>query len=255
MLTLGFNGFAMWPGHPDSVNATVSELVNDGIPAVFIGGQASLPTDAYLCIATDVAASAAKATENLIAAMGGEGNIVNLLGDLSDPNTLIRKEAIEGVVARYPDVQILDEISGIDAFEAATTKIDAFLSARGDQVDGMVSTAYVASVVAAQMLTELGDKRIKAVLIDDDTEVLEAIREGYVTGTMSQAPYGQAYLGLEAVRLVREGYTIKEGEYFIDSGSFMIDQSNVDTYADIIKSTTLEMLESFEEDYFNPPTS
>ena len=73
MLALGYNAFAIWPGHPVSVNVTVTELVNQGIPVILIAGPAELPTDASLCIATDVKVSAMKATENLIKAMGGFG--------------------------------------------------------------------------------------------------------------------------------------------------------------------------------------
>ena len=253
MLALGYNGFAMWPGHPNSVNATISELKADGVPVILVGGQANLPTDAAMCIATDVAASAAQATENLIDAMGGKGGIVNLLGELSDPNTLLRKAAIEEVINKYPDVFLLQEIAAVDSFEAATDKIGTFLATRGDEVGGMVSTSYVASVVASELLAEIGDKRIKAVLIDDDPVVLDAIKAGYVTGTMSQAPYAQAYLALEGVRLLREGYSVKDGVYFLDSGSFMIDASNADSYADRIKSEAQDALKTFKIDYFVAP--
>lgn len=253
MLALGFNGFAMWPGHPVSVNVTITELVNKGFPVVLIAGPAELPTDASLCIATDVKASAMKATENLIKAMGEKGNIVNLLGALSDPNTILRKEGVEEVAAKYPAVKIIGEIADIDAFEAAASKIDSFLAARANEVDGMVATAYVPTVVAAEALTDIGDKRIKFVGIDDDPKVIQAIKDGYITGTMTQSPYGQAYAGLEAVRLLKSGYTVKEGVYFIDSGSFMVSTENVDTYADIVKANALKMNETLEKDYFNPP--
>lgn len=253
MKALKFNAFALWPGHPNSVNATITELKKEGIPVILVGGQAKLPTDAALCIATDVAKSAATGTELLIKAMGGKGNIVNLLGELSDPNTLLRKAAIEGVIAKYPNVKLLQEISSVDSFEAAESKIGSFLSARGKEVDGMISTAYVASVVNAGLLTEIGDKRIKFIGIDDDPKVLTAIKAGYVTGTMSQAPYGQAYLALTGLALLRSGYTVKEGKYFIDSGSFLIDANNADTYKDQIKQDTTRIAKTFKDEYFNPP--
>ena len=255
MKALGYNAFALWPGHPNSVNATITELKSAGKPVILVGGQAKLPTDAALCIATDVAKSAAKGTELLIKAMGGKGNIVNLLGELSDPNTLLRKAAIEGVIAKYPNVKLLQEISSVDSFEAAESKIGSFLSARGKEVDGMISTAYVASVVNAGLLTEIGDKRIKFIAIDDDPKVLTAIKQGFVTGTMSQAPYGQAYLALTGLALLREGYTVKPGKYFIDSGSFLIDAGNADTYAKKIKDDSARIAKTFKTEYFNAPKS
>ncbi|PKP61576.1 sugar ABC transporter substrate-binding protein [Candidatus Atribacteria bacterium HGW-Atribacteria-1] len=253
MLALGYNAFAMWPGHPVSVNVTITELVNQGIPVVLIAGPAELPTDASLCIATDVKGSAMKATENLIKAIGEKGNIVNLIGALSDPNTILRKKGVEEVVARYPDVSIIAELADIDAFEVAAMKIDSLLAARAKEIDGMVATCYVPTVVSSEALTEIGDKRIKFIGIDDDPKVIQAIKDGYITGTMTQSPYGQAYIGLAALRLLKSGYTVKEGVYFIDSGSFLVTADNVDRYAEILKANAMKMLETFTEDYFNPP--
>jgi ribose transport system substrate-binding protein len=253
MKAQGYNAFALWPGHPESVNASIAELKDEGIPVILVGGQAKLPTKAALCIATDVAKSAATGAELLIKAMGGKGNIVDLLGELSDPNTLLRKAAIEKVIAKYPNVKLLTEISSVDSFEAATSKIDAFLSTRGKEVDGMISTAYVASVVNSELLREIGDKRIKFIAIDDDPKVLQAIKDGYVTGTMSQAPYAQSYIALGGLKLLREGFTVKAGKYFIDSGSFLIDAKNADNYAEKIKADAQKMLSTFKADYFDPP--
>lgn len=253
LLALGFNGFAMWPGHPVGVNATITELVDQGIPVILIAGPAKLPTDASLCIATDVKKAAMIGAENLIEAMGGKGNIANLLGALSDPNTILRKEGIEEVVAKYPHVRIIDELADIDAFEPASVKIDSLLAARAGEIDGMISTNYICTVVASEALTEIGDKRIKFIGMDDDSKVLKAIREGYVTGSMVQAPYGQAYLGLEALRLLKAGYTVKEGVYFVDSGVTLVHADNVDTYAEVVKAKVMKIQKTFTEDCFNPP--
>ena len=249
LVAKGFNGFGMWPGHPVSVNATVSELVEQGIPVAMVAAPSERPTESSFCIATDVKASAMEATENVIEAMGGQGNLVNLLGALTDPNTILRKEGVEEVAAKYPGVEIVAEIGNIDALEAATSKIDALLGAREDEIDGMVATAYVPTVVAAEALTQIGDKRIKFVGIDDDPKVLQAIRDGFVTGTMSQAPYAQAYVALEGIRLLKSGYKMKEGVWFIDSGSFLINEENVDTYKEIIQKNAKDMQENFADKY------
>ena len=34
MKALGYNAFALWPGHPNSVNATITELKGAGIPVI-----------------------------------------------------------------------------------------------------------------------------------------------------------------------------------------------------------------------------
>lgn len=249
LVAKGFNGFGMWPGHPVSVNGTVSELLDQGIPSAMVAAPCFLPTESAFAIATDVKASAMEATESVIQAMGKKGNIVNLLGALTDPNTILRKEGVEEIVAKYPDVKIIAEIGDIDALEAASTKIDALLGAKADEVDGIVATAYVPTVVTAEALTQIGDRRIKFVGIDDDSKVLQAIRDGYITGTMSQAPYAQAYVALEGLRLLRSGYKMKDGVWLIDSGSFLINKDNVDTYKDLIVKNAKEIVETFADTY------
>lgn len=253
LLEQGYNGFAMWPGHPSDVNRKIDELAKKGFPSILITGQAKLPTRAKLCIATDVGASAAEATEHLIKAMGGKGNIVNLLGQLGDPNTAIRKKAIEGVIDKHPEVKLLAQISEVDEYEAARMKINDFIKAKGDQIDGMVCTAYVGTQATAELLTEMGNKRIRFIGIDDDPAAIQAIKEGYMTGIMTQSPYGQAYLALEGLRLLKSGYKVRDGVYFVDSGFFLVTKENADTFENKIKEDAEKMRETFAEKYFMAP--
>ncbi len=250
LLQNGYNGFAMWPGHPSEVNETISKLVNKGIDVILITGPAELPTQASLCIATDVGTSAAKGTEHLIQRMGYKGNIVNLLGQINDPNVAIRKKAIENTVRRYPDVKIITQLSEIDDFEMAKIKIGDYLKTNGDQVDGLICTAYVGTVVTAELLYKRKNKRIKFIGIDDDPIVLEAIKNGYVTGVMTQAPYAQAYLALEGLMYLKKGHRLKKDTYFIDSGTFLVTKENIETYKSQIKVNLNKMRTSFLQDYF-----
>ena len=63
---------------------------------------------------------------------------------------------------------VIQVIADIDAPEPAEEKINAFLAAQADKVDGIVTTAWVPAVVAANSLRKIGDKRIKMVGIDHD---------------------------------------------------------------------------------------
>ncbi len=90
---------------------------------------------------------------------------------------------------------IVEHLADIDDQESADEKINSFLAARGDEIDGIVTSAYVPSTVSATALRNLGDGRIRMVGIDDDPIVLDAIRDGIIDGTMAQNPYGQAFVG------------------------------------------------------------
>ena len=111
-----------------------------------------------------------------------------------DPNTQLRIDAVQKAANETGGaVEVIQVIADIDAPEPAEEKINAFLAAQADKVDGIVTT-WVPAVVAANSLRKIGDKRIKMVGIDHDEVVLKAIKDGYVHGTMLQVPMGRATL-------------------------------------------------------------
>lgn len=255
MAAQGFNAFGIFPGDANATNAIMSELSAAGFPVMAIAGCVTEPTDAAFCFGTDVANSAYLGTKALIEAMGGEGAIMHGTGFLVDPNTQLRIEAVERAVAETDGaVTIVEHIADIDDQESADEKINAFLAARGDEIDGIVTTAYVPSTVSATALRNLGDGRIRMVGIDDDPIVLDAIRDGIIDGTMAQNPYGQAYVGSEVLAMLAKGCTpAEDAPYFVDSGTLLINADNVETYGEDLKVLTAEIAETFPTQYLTCP--
>ncbi len=253
LVAQGHNGFALFPGDANGSNGTIEELMGEEIPTVLVGGCTTQPTMAQFCIATDVANSAYLATQSLIEAMGGEGAIVHFTGFLVDPNTRLRMDAVERAVAETDGrVTLLQHLTDVDSQEEADTKINALLAASRDEIDGIVTTAYVPSVVAATALRNLGDKRIKMVGIDDDPIVLAAVTDGFLVGTMAQNPYGQAYVASFALDRLRLGcQMVPDSPFLIDSGTFLIDAAKVDTYQQELEALTGEIQSGFEAQYLD----
>lgn len=251
LIAQGYNAFAIFPGDANGSNGTIEELMAEEIPTALVGGCTTQPSMAQFCIATDVANSAYLGTKALIDAMGGEGTIVHLTGFLVDPNTKLRMDAVERAVAETDGkVTLLQHLADVDSQEEADNKINALLAASRDEIDGMIATAYVPSVVGATALRNLGDQRIKMVGIDDDPIVLEAITDGFLIGTMSQNPYGQAYVAAYALdRLRHDCQMLPDAPFLIDSGTFLIDAGKVDTYQDDLKALTQEIQTEFEANY------
>lgn len=271
LVAQGYNAFVIFPGDANGTNALLDELLAQDIPSIAGGGCTSEPSPAAFCIATDVGNSAYIGTKALIAAMGDictveePCQIVHIASRLVDPNTQARIAAVDRAVAETNGtVEVLQHLTDSDDQEAATEKVGAILAASGDEIDGMISVAYVGSSVAATLLRNLGDKRIKMIGIDDDPEVLSAIEDGFLVGTMSQNPYGQAYLGSWVLDKIRHGCTVKDdAPFLIDSGTFLItaDGANVGdvpstSIADYVQKRvdiTNELMASFEANYLNCP--
>lgn len=255
MAAQGFNAFGIFPGDANATNAIMSELAAAGFPIMAIAGCVTEPTDAAFCFGTDVGQSAYLGTQALIEAIGGEGKIIHGTGFLVDPNTQIRIEAVERAVAETEGkVELVEHLADIDDQESADEKINSFLAARGDEIDGIVTSAYVPSTVSATALRNLGDGRIRMVGIDDDPIVLNAIRDGIIDGTMAQNPYGQAYVGAQVLAMLKKGCTVKEdAPYFVDSGTLLINADNVETYGEDLKALTAQISEEFPEKYLDCP--
>ena len=157
--------------------------------------------------------------------------------------------------------KLLQTLADIDRTpQEADEKINALLAARGSEVAGIIATAWLPSVSGATALRRIGDKRIKMVAIDHDKVVLQAIKDGFVVGTMLQNPYGQGYVGAYAIDLVRGGCKPKaeapwlktaQTARFVDSGTAFVDAASVDLYQDKMKAVTKEIMAGFKDKYLS----
>lgn len=187
LLSQGYNGFVIFPGDPVGSVSTAEELTSNGAEVVAAGGCFKDPSPAAFCLGTDTGNSAYIGAKELIKAMGpGKKRILHLTGFLVDPNTQLRIDAVNKAAAEAGD-QVVQVIADIDAPEPAEEKINAYLAAHSSNVDGIISSAWVPSVVAANALRKIGDKRIHMVGTDHDQTVLAAIKDGFLDGTSASS--------------------------------------------------------------------
>jgi ribose transport system substrate-binding protein len=92
------------------------------VNVINFGADSARPNASVFAVATDVYQSAYDQCEKIIEMMGGKGNLLNVLEVLEDPNTALRKQAIDDCVAKHPDVNIIQEVAGIKTAEEAVTK-------------------------------------------------------------------------------------------------------------------------------------
>lgn len=263
LLTQGYNGFLIFPGDPVGTNSVVSELTGEGAQVISLAGCLQQPSDDAFCLGTDTGNSAYLGTKELIERMGGSGRIAHFTGFLVDPNTQLRIDAVQRAADETNGaVEVVQVIADIDAPEPAEEKINAYLAAEAANVDGIITTAWVPAVVASNALRRLGDKRIHMVGIDHDEVVIQAIKDGFVDGTMLQNPYGQGYIGSFAVDRLAAGCTVAADapfgstaltDKFIDSGTTFVDAAQVDDYLASMQAVTTELMANFEATYLDCP--
>ncbi len=254
MIASGVKGIFMMTSEATAGNEQIAKMVNAGIPVVTIGGPPDLPSLSTLTLATDVEQSAYDATVAVIEGMGGKGKLVGLSGSLNDTNTQKRFAGIEAAVNDHPDVELLQLVGDISNAESSMTIVGDLLAARGTEIDGIVAMDYYAAFGVANYMLQSDDyDHIVAVGIDSDDKVIEAIKAGKMLGTMSQNPWGQAYIGMYTLKLLVDGWTYKDGQpEVVDSGSYLITKEHVDDYEDMVIEGTMLMMETWT-DKFNSP--
>jgi ribose transport system substrate-binding protein len=259
----GYNAFLIFPGDAVGTRPIVAELADNAIPSLALAGCLLDPSKALFCMGTDTGHSAYLGTQALIKAMGGHGRIAHFTGFLVDPNTKLRMDAVAKAVAETNGaVTLVETIADIDAPEPAQDKINSFLATQGSQIDGIVTTAWIPAVVASQALRKIGTKRIHMIGIDHDQVVLQAIKDGFVDGTMLQNPYGQGYVGSYVMARLAAGCKVKDDApwektaqttRYIDSGTALAGPKDVDNYLETMRAVTKTLLADFQQKYLTCP--
>ncbi len=248
----GYDGFGIFPTDGNAANGIVAQLAAKNYPVIAVGGCVAEPTKTTFCIATDVGNSAYTGAKAAIAAMGGKGVLLHGTGNITDPNTVLRVNAVKKAVDETNGAVTLITVSNIDIdAQTADTAINQALAAHKD-ITGIITTAYNPTVAAAKALRTMGTKQIKMVGIDDDPVTLQAVTDGFLIGTMGQNPYGQAYIAADVINQIHNGCKKSSGApYFVDSGTMLISADKVATYKDDFKTLTKTIASGFKAKYLS----
>lgn len=251
MAAQGFNAFSIFPSDVSGARGLYEELAEQGITIVDFGQATKEPTPAAFYVGTQLKEAAMLATEELIKSMGGKGNIINVL-EVPGDNTRLRQEGVEEVVAKYPDVKIIQTVGDLSSIEDSVEKVQNAIAANLGNIDGMIATGYTPTVAIAQLLTEYhenGGERIHFYGIDTDAVVLDAIRAGHIDGTMAQNPFGHGYIPMVLLKKLSEGYKPREGVHAIDAGVVPVTAENIDTFQADISELTKDIIDNLDSTY------
>ncbi len=257
--TKNHKAFSIYPGDPAGATGLFKQLNRNNQIVVAYGAEPGLPTPASFTVATDIKGAAMVAAEALIKMMGEKGNILNVLETVTDINTKKRDDGIKEVVAKYPNVKIIQTISDMTQESVAKERIQSALAARGEEIDGIITTGYNPTIAAAAILTEWhkvpDHKRIRYIGIDTGPTVIKAIREGHIDATVAQNPFGHGYISTTLLKLMLDGWKPVKPYQFINAGTVVVTKDNVDTYATEVKKITDGIVAELRTKYLTAPVT
>jgi len=200
----GVDGIMVIAVQPDALNAQVLEAKDAGIPLLNVNSALNSPDVAGSVEPDDVAAGAAIA-QAMIDEIGGKGNVVILEGPFGNSGQMLRKEGIDSVLAKNPDIKVLASDTANWARDEAANKMANWITAfGGDQIDGIIAENDDMALGALQAIKEQ-NLTIPIVGIDGLQDGLRAIQNGEFIGTVLQNGSIELPLGLALTKAVIEG--------------------------------------------------
>lgn len=154
--------------------------------------------------------------------LGGKGNIAILTGPSADAGGLQRMEGYENILANYPDiVQVVSPADCAWDTAQAQATVESWLSAY--DLDAIVCENDGMAVGAGNAAGANSGIIISGV--DGTPDGFEAIKDGRITGTVSQNGGAMAANGIEAAVTLLSGGTLETNVLVTDNT--WIDASNV----------------------------
>ena len=221
------------------LQSEIDAAVNAGIPVITMDSDAAGSRRLYF-IGTNNLEAGRLGGKRVIQKLGGKGNVVFFtLG--GQPNTDERLKGFKDVFAARPDIKI------VDVFDIKGDARNAFDKAQEDlaltgpkKIDAFVCLEASSGKTVADAIKRAGGGR-ELVAFDVDQDTLDGIKSGTIDATIAQKPFTMGYVGLKALdevfhyppkQLGKDYSADSFAPYpvFVDTGTSLVDQSNVDLY-------------------------
>lgn len=175
--------------------------VSAGIPLIYVNRRPDdlkLPKGVITVASNDLEAGAMQ-MQYLAEKLNGKGDIVILLGDLANNSTTNRTKGVKEVLAKYPDIKIDQEQTGIWSRDRGMTLVNDWLT-QGRKFDAIVSNNDEMAIGAAMALKQAGVEKGSVLIagVDGTPDGLRAVKKGDLAVSVFQDAKGQAVGSIDA---------------------------------------------------------
>lgn len=132
----GVDAIIVDPGSSSGLNGAIEKATAANIPVVIVN-DGPVSTDKCYQINFDTAAMAKNAAKNLVAAIGGKGNVIEIRGMAGVPFDTDYDKALKAYIKTVPGVKIVGEVYG-QWTESVTQKQITSILPGIKQVDGVI---------------------------------------------------------------------------------------------------------------------
>lgn len=222
----------------------IDAAVAQGIPVIAIDSDAA-NSKRYLFVGTNNHQAGLMGGTLAAKLSGGKANVV-VLTIPGQPNLEERLRGYKDAFAESPGMKITqvvdmkgDEGTAFDATKA--------IIAGKNKPDVFICLEAIAGKVVADVLNREHITGKTLIAMDTDRGTLDWVQKGVINATIAQKPYTMAYFGLQLLDDIHHGKTLIQSgptdtfatlPVFVDTGTTLIDKTNVDEFIKQQDSTT-----------------
>jgi len=228
MIADGIDGIILNPQDIEACVPCVDKAVAAGIPIVGVNTRVNSEDLASYVGSIDVNAGE-MSMQKIADAIDGKGKIVIIEGPMGQSAQIERREGIQNILDKYPDIEVLAEKSANWSRSEGMTVMENWLQAF-DQIDAVVAENDEMALGAIEAIRAKG-LSIPVVGVDGITDALNAVESGDLLASIFQDGAGQGAKAVEVLMEIIAGNTI-EDNYWID-----FEEVNIDNVAEFKERT------------------
>ncbi len=232
---------------PALLKESIDKAVAAGIPVVTMDSDAPASKRLFF-IGTNNYQAGFTGGQRLAQELKGKGNVV-IFTMPSQANLQERQRGYKDALDRSPNIKItrVVDIQGDPRITFDTTT--QIIGKEKDKVDAFVCLEAQSGKEVAGLLDRYNVKGKIVMAMDTDPETLDWIQKGGIAATIAQKPYTMAYVGMQMLdSLYHHKPPSLDNDWskdtyapvpsFVDTGSGLIDKTNLDSFLQAGKSLT-----------------
>jgi len=226
----------------------IDGAIKSGIPVVTVDSD-SPDSKRLFFIGTNNFQAGRMGGNRLVKELKNRGNVV-VFTMPSQPNLNERMRGYLDALESYPQIKVthIVDIKG-DPRIAFDTTTQFLGNDKKEHIDAFVCLEAISGNEVATVLDNNSVKGRVVIAMDADPTTLKWIQKGVISATISQKPYTMAFLGLRMLdNLHHENLATLDSDWtrdsfaplpaFVDTGSALVDKSNLDGFVAASKSLT-----------------
>ena len=242
------SGILVSVADPSLLKDDIDQAVAAGIPVITVDSDAPSSKRLFF-IGTDNYHAGQIGGQRLAKELNGKGNVVVF----TIPEQSNLKERLRGyrdALEASPQIKIMRvvDMKG-DSRVAFDTATEVLGNDKKERTDAFVCLEALAGKEVATVLSQHGVKDKIILAMDTDEDTLSWIQKGVIVATISQKPYTMSFVGLKMLDdLYHHKLSNLTADWardsfahipaFVDTGSTLVDKSNVDALIAASKSVT-----------------